>query len=416
MLRKKNASLIFIFITVVLDTMGLGIIIPIIPTLITKLTGQGLSDASLYGGWLLVSFSFFQFLFAPLLGTLSDRVGRRPVLLVAMFGLGVDYLIHAYAPTITWLFAGRILAGITGASYTVANAYVADISKPEDKAKNFGMVGAAFGLGFILGPVIGGFCSRWGVQAPFLISAGLSFLNFLYGLLILPESLPKEKRRKINWLKANPVAALSHLKKYPMVTGLVVAFFFVHFAGQSLPSVWVFFTELKFSWSEKEVGLSLGVVGLLVAIVQGGLTGVAVKKLGEGKTVFLGFLMWSSGMLLFMLANSSLMLYLVLIPYCLGGIAGPTLQSIISNQVPDDQQGELQGALTSVMSLSAIVGPPVMTGVFFFFTKDTSPVFAPGAPYGLAALLMLVGWVLASYYLPKLKKISPLKHKNTKSH
>lgn len=402
MASNKKASLIFIFITVVLDAMGIGIIIPIIPDLITKLTGETLSDASIYGGLLMLSFAGMQFLFSPLMGILSDKFGRRPVLLLAITGMGIDYIFHALAPTIALLFVGRILAGITGASFTVANSYIADISTPDNKAKNFGMMGAAFGLGFIVGPALGGIVgANFGVEMPFYVAAALSLANALYGFFILPESLPKEKRRDIVWRNANPIGAIIHLSKYKSVLGLVAALFFVHLAGQSLPATWTFFTQLKFDWNNAEVGYSLTVVGIMVAIVQGGLTGVMVKKFGNRNTIFLGFLFWTSGMLMYVFVNSGWQLYAVLIPYCLGGMAGPTLQGLISNQVPSNQQGELQGALTSLISLSSVIGPPAMTGVFFFFTNEKAPLFLPGAPYALAALLMLIGFVFASRTLLK---------------
>ena len=401
-MKNQKASLIFIFITVVLDATGIGIIIPIIPDLITKLTGDDLSNASLYGGMLMFSFAGMQFLFSPLLGMLSDKFGRRPVLLFAILGLGIDYIFHAVAPTLTWLFIGRIIAGITGASFTVAYSYVADISTPYNKAKNFGIMGAAFGLGFIIGPALGGIIgANFSVEAPFYVASALSLSNFIYGFFVLPESLPKEKRRGVIWKNTNPVGALIHLSKYKMVLGLIVALFFVHLAGQSLPSTWTFFTQLKFNWDNDQVGYSLTVVGVMVAIVQGGLTGVMVKKFGSKNTIFLGFLFWITGMIMYVFVQNTFQLYAVLIPYCLGGVAGPTLQGLISNEVPANQQGELQGALTSLISLSSVIGPPIMTSIFFIFTNEKTPVFLPGAPYVLAALLMIVGFLFASKTLIK---------------
>ena len=397
MASKRQTSLIFIFVTVVLDAMGVGIIIPIIPDLITKLTGDGLSDASLYGGWLMLSFAGMQFLFSPLMGILSDKFGRRPILLLSILGLGIDYIFHAVAPTIGWLFVGRLLAGITGASFTVASSYVADISSKEDRAKNFGMIGAAFGLGFIVGPALGGIiAANFTVEAPFYFAAALSLLNVAYGFFVLPESLPKEKRREVVWKNANPIGALVHLSKYKVVLGLIVALFFVHFAGQSLPSTWTFFTQFQFNWTNDEVGYSLAVVGLMVAIVQGGLTGVMTKKFGNRTTVFIGFFFWTFGMISFVLVQNTWQLYAVMIPYCLGGMAGPTLQGMISNEVPSNQQGELQGALTSLVSLSSVIGPPAMTSIFFFYTNENAPFSLPGAPYALAAFLMFVGFIFAS--------------------
>lgn len=393
--KRYTASLTFILITILVDVIGLGIIIPVIPSLIEELMGAGLSEASRIGGWLLFAYAIMQFVFAPILGELSDHFGRRPVLLISLFGLGVDYLFHAIAPTIGWLFVGRVLAGISGASYTVATAYIADISTPEKKAQNFGMIGAAFGLGFIIGPVIGGVCAQWGIRVPFLVAAGLSLLNFLYGYFILPESLGKENRRKFNWKRANPIGSLAHLKKYPLVLGLIIAFFFAYIAGHAVQSTWTYFTMFRFEWDEAMVGYSLGVVGLFIAIVQGGLIRVIVPKLGEQKAVVLGFLFWFSGLIFFGFAFEGWMMFAALVPYCLGGIASPTIQGIISNQVPANEQGELQGALTSLISITSIIGPVMMTNVFYFFSKDDAPFFLPGAPFFLGGLFILIGMLLA---------------------
>lgn len=395
MSQKFNASLGFIFVTILVDVIGLGIIIPILPNLIETLTGKGLSDASLYGGWLIFTFAIMQFLFAPVLGALSDRFGRRKVLLFALFGLSIDYLLHAWAPTIFFLFIGRFLAGITGASITTATAYVADISAPEKRAQNFGMISAAFGLGFIIGPLLGGVLSKYGIRVPFYAAAALSMLNFLYGLFFLPESLAVEKRRAFEWKRANPVGALKNLKKYPVVGGLIVSIFLIHIAGHSLQTTWSFITMFKFHWDAQHVGYSLGVVGALVALIQGGLIRVIIPKIGAINAVIFGFLLWGSGMLLFSLASESWMMYAFLIPYCLGGIAGPAIQGIISNEVPDNQQGELQGGLTSVISLTSIIGPLIMTNVFYFFTKEDAAFQYAGAPFAVGALLVAVAFVLS---------------------
>lgn len=393
MAAHYKASLGFIFITILIDVIGIGIIIPVLPSLIESLNGNGLSDASRIGGWLMFSYAIMQFIFAPVLGILSDRFGRRPIILIALFGLGVDYIFHAFAPTIGWLFVGRILAGITGASFTVATAYIADISTPEKKAQNFGMIGAAFGLGFIIGPVIGGVASKWGVQVPFLVAAGLSLLNFMYGLIVLPESLSMEKRRGIVWKRANPVSSLLHLRKYPVVLSFLLPFFFIYIASYSVQATWTFFTMFRFHWDESTVGYSLAVVGLLVAIVQGGLVRVIVKGVGEKKTVILGISMWMLGLILFSFATQGWMMFAFLVPYCLGGITGPTLQGIISNQVPDNIQGELQGALTSIISLCSIIGPPVMTYIFYSFTREGAPVKFAGAPFLAGSIFMLVSLI-----------------------
>ncbi|MBR9831252.1 TCR/Tet family MFS transporter [bacterium] len=401
-MKNRKASLTFIFITILVDVIGIGIIIPVIPSLIEKLSGDGLSEASRIGGWLIFAFAIMQFLFAPLMGILSDKFGRRPVLLLSLLGLGIDYLFHAYAPTIGWLLVGRVLAGITGASLTVANAYIADISTPENKAQNFGMVGAAFGLGFIIGPVIGGIAGEINVQYPFFISAGLTFLNFIYGFVVLPESLAPEKRRNIDLKRANPIGSLKLIRKYPIVLGLIASFFLLYLASQAVQTTWTYYSMYKFAWDEAMVGYSLGVVGIIVAVVQGGLVKYAVKWWGEKKTIYRGYFLWIVGLVLFAAASEGWMLFAFLLPYCLGGIASPTLQGVVSNQVADNEQGELQGALTATMSLSAIIGPLIMTNLFYVFTQENTPIQFPGAPFVLGAILVLISFLLSRKSLDKL--------------
>lgn len=391
MKTKQKSALLFIFITVLVDVIGLGIIIPIIPDLIMELTGEGVSQASAYGGWLLFAYAIMQFICAPILGGLSDKYGRRPVLLIALLGLGLDYIFHAIAPTLAWLFVGRVIAGICGASFTTANAYIADVSTPEKRAQNFGLIGAAFGLGFIVGPAIGGFVGdAYGVRAPFYAAAILSLLNLLYGYFILPESLPKEERRDFSFKRSNPLNSLLNLKKFPMLQGLVFSFVCVYIASHAVQSNWTFFTKYRFDWSKQDIGISLSVVGLITAAVQGGLIRIIIPKFGVKTSVFVGFILYGSGLILFGLANESWMMYAFLIPYCLGGIAGPAVQGIISEQVPINQQGELQGTLTGLMSATAIVGPLLMTNVFYYFTGATAPIELPGASFFLAAILVFL--------------------------
>lgn len=403
MLKSAKASMGFIFITVLVDVIGFGIIIPVIPTLLEGLLGAGLSDAAWYGGLLVFSYAIMQFMFAPLLGILSDKYGRRPVLLLALLGLSIDYLIHAEAPSITWLFIGRILAGITGASYGVANAYVADISTPEKKAQNFGLIGVAFGLGFIIGPLIGGVLSEWGIAVPFYFASGMTFLNFLYGWFILPESLPPEKRSAPDWSKTNPLGSLSFLRSQRQgMLGLVVVFFMIYVSGHSLQSTWTYITMMKYDWDEAAVGYSLAFVGALVVLVQGVLVKPVVTSLGERKTVILGFTLWVSGMALFAFAENQWVLLAVLIPYCAGGVASPALQSLMSNAVPADKQGALQGGLTSLMGLSSIVGPLLMTNIFYFFSGEGDWYFFPGAPFLMSVVLIGTSMIVL---IPALKRL-----------
>ncbi len=409
--KRLKPAMGFIFATLLIDVTGLGIIIPVFPKLIQQLTGESLSVASEYGGWLLFAFAIMQFVFSPILGNLSDQYGRRPILLLSLLGFAIDYLLLAYAPTITWLFLGRIIAGIMGASITTATAYIADISTPEKRAQNFGLVGAAFGLGFIIGPVVGGLLGQFGAQVPFLVAAGLTFLNFLYGYFILPESLAIENRRKFEWSRANPFKAILRLRRFPVIGGMVISLVLVYIASHAVQSTWSFFTMEQFKWNEAEVGYSLGFVGILVALVQGGLIRFINPRLGAKKSVYVGLILYAIGLTFFGFATASWMMYAALIPYCLGGICGPSLQGIMSGQVSANEQGELQGALTSLLSLTAIIGPPLMTGLFSAFTAKDAPVYFPGAAFILAAILCLLSLFVAMKVLAHYK--APLvKHEN----
>jgi len=402
-MKSKKTALLFIFITILVDVIGIGIILPIIPDLIMELTGEGIDMAVIYGMWLTTAFAGMQFLFSPVLGEISDQYGRRPILLIALLGLSIDYLIHAWAPTITWLFVGRFLAGITGASFTVASAYIADISTKEEKAKNFGLIGAAFGLGFIIGPGIGGFFGEIDIRLPFYIAAGLTFTNFLFGLFFVPESLVPENRRPINLLKMIPGVSLVSLRNYKGVLLLIFAFFLANLAGQALPSTWSYYGIERYDWSPKEIGISLMVVGLLVAIVQGFLVGVFTKKFGRRNVIIIGFLLWTVGMFLFSMATEPWMLYAFLIPYALGGIAGPSVQGVISNEVSEKEQGNLQGAITGLVSVTAILGQLIFSPVFYYFIRPEGAIYYPGAPYTLAAIFLLTAFIFAMLAMKKMK-------------
>lgn len=402
MLKKsKNAAIGFIFITILIDVLGIGIIVPVMPTLIRSFTGGDLSTASRYSGMLMASYAIMQFFFSPILGGLSDKWGRRPVILASLFGFSVDYLVLANAPTIFWLFIGRIFAGITGASFTTAQAYIADISKPEDRAKNFGMVGAAFGLGFIVGPAIGGMLGHYGIRFPFYAAAVLTFVNAMYGYFVLPESLKPENRRSFDWKRANPWGSLKNLTKFPLIAGLVGSFFCLQMAGQAHPSTWSYFTMKVFNWTPAEVGYSLAFVGLIVAIVQGGLSRIITPKLGEKNSVNIGLLLYGLGFFLFAFASQSWMMYAFMIPFGLGGIAGPSLQSLITQQVGPNEQGELQGGLTSLQSITTIFGPLFASNLFAYFTRVDAPVQFPGAAFLMAGILVFVGWTIAMKSIKK---------------
>lgn len=387
-------SLTLIFITLLVDVIGIGIIIPIIPKLLETLGNYTVSEASAVGAWMVVAFALPQFLFSPIMGGLSDRYGRRPVLIIALLGLGVDFVFHALAPTVSLLFVGRILAGICGASFTTASSYIADISTPEKRAQNFGLIGVAFGVGFILGPIIGGIAGDWHVRAPFWVAAGLSLVNALLCVFLLPESLDKSHRRKFEWKRANPIGTLVHLKQYPKVVQLMIPLFLLYLASHAVQSNWSYYTSYKFKWSPNMIGLSLGVVGLMVAIVQGGLIRVIVPKLGNEKSIQTGFFLYCLGMLLFALANSTWMMFAFTGVYCLGGIAGPALQSEMSLAVPANAQGELSGGMTSIMSLTSIFGPLVMNNLFAVCSGKNAIIELPGAPMLLGALLIMIAFVL----------------------
>ncbi len=404
--KQRAAGVGFIFITLMIDITGWGIIIPVVPKLIQELIhNPDISVASQYGGWLSFAYAGMQFLFASVLGGLSDRFGRRPIILFSLLGFSVNFMIQALAPSIFWLFVGRIFSGVTGASVTTASAYIADVSTDEDRTKNFGLVGAAFGVGFIVGPVLGGLLGHYGARVPFYAAAALCLINFLYGWFVLPESLAPEHRRPFNWRRANPVGSLIQLRRHPEIIGLVSALVFVYIASHAVQANWTFFTMYKFGWNEQLVGISLGVSGLMAALVQGYLIRLVQPRLGNERTIIYGLSLYAVGLLLFAFASQSWMMFAFLVPYGLGGIAGPALQAVISTQVPRGEQGELQGALASLISLTAIVGPPLMTNTFYYFTHDAAPFLFPGAPFFLAFLLMSVSVLMVYRLFPRKKKI-----------
>lgn len=406
-MENNKKPLILIFITLLIDVIGIGIIIPIIPKLLQNLGGYTLSEASSLGSWLIIAFALPQFLFSPLIGALSDKFGRRPILLIALLGMGLDYIFHALAPSIALLFIGRIFAGICGASFTTASSYIADISTPDKRAQNFGLIGVAFGVGFILGPVIGGLSAHWGVRVPFWIAASLSLINGLLCFFYLPESLSKENRRNFDWKRANPIGTLLQLKKYPNVVKLMIPLFLLHLASHAVQSNWSYYTQYKFGWSEGMVGISLGVVGIMVSIVQGGLIRIIIPKLGTNKSIFFGFVFYFTGMLLFALANQAWMMFAFIPIYTLGGISGPALQGTMSNAVPVNEQGELSGGMTSVMSLAAILGPLIMNNLFAVFSGKNAITELPGAPMLLGAVLILAA-VVVVYFVFKRKPIQTI--------
>jgi DHA1 family tetracycline resistance protein-like MFS transporter len=394
-MSSRSPALGFIFITLVLDILGVGLIVPILPKLIEKYEGGDVAAASLTYGLLHALYALMQFLFAPLIGSLSDRFGRRPVILISLFGAGLDYLLIAYAPNLTWFVVGRIIAGITGANFAAATAYIADISPPEKRAANFGLIGAAFGLGFTIGPVLGGWLGQYGLQVPFLVAGGLTLVNWLYGLFVLPESLPLESRRPVSWDKSNPVGALLALKLYPSVLGLAMTSFLFVLGHQVYPSIWVLYTDFRYGWDTQATGLSLGFVGVMTVIVQGKLTKVFVSRFGEVKTGLFGLALGAAMYVCYGLCTEGWMIYVGIFIGSLSGVAAPALQGLMSRSVPADQQGGLQGSLTSLASLAGIIGPPMCSGLFGYFISDQAPVLLPGAPFFVCAAITVVAVILA---------------------
>lgn len=399
--KKKDAGLFFIFLTVVIDTIGLGIIIPVLPSLIKELIRGDLSEASHYGGWLMFSYASTQFIFASVLGNLSDRYGRRPVLLISLLGFCINYILMGFAPSILWLFIGRLVAGVTGASHTVAAAYIADISSPEKKAQNFGLLGAAFGLGFIIGPVIGGLLGHFGPRVPFFAAGALSFFNFIYGYFVVPESLKKENRRPFFWRNANPIGAFKHMKKYPQIYALITCIFLVNLAAHAVQTTWSYYTMEKFAWDEKMVGISLGFIGALLTIVQAGLLRVVIPKLGLPKSVLMGLFFNTISLPIIGLVPTTWMLFAASVIYVCGGIAGPAIQSLISNLTPPNEQGQIQGGIASMVSLTAIFGPLMMSNLFSIFTKVDTPTYFPGAPFIMGGALAFTGLLIAYIYFKR---------------
>lgn len=395
-MQNRKAGMQFILITVLLDMIGIGLVIPVLPNLVTTMYGGTISEGSYIFGWFVASYALMQFICAPILGKLSDQFGRRPIILISLFGAGLDYLLMAFAPNLKWLFIGRVIAGITGANISAANAYIADVSAPEDRAKNFGLIGACFGVGFIIGPALGGLLGSYGLRLPFFVAAGLNLLNWLYGFFVLPESHAKENRRPFDWTKANPFASLSQLGKYPVVLGLTATIALERLAHDSLPATWVLYTTYRFHWTEFDNGLSLALVGIVFAIVQGGLTGRIVYWLGERNAIICGLTLGSLTFLAYGLSTQGWMLYVAIIFGSLGGIAGPAIQSLITKMVSATEQGAVQGIIASIQSIVAILGPLMATNLFGFFTSPATPIHLPGAAFLASSLLVSIAALLAA--------------------
>lgn len=385
--RHGKNAFVFVLVTVALDMLAFGLIMPVMPTLIQELTGDPPESATLWLGALAATYAVMNFLFGPVLGSLSDRFGRRPVLLASVATLAVDFLILGFSHTIWLLFLGRALSGISGATWSTANAYIADVTDPKDRGRAFGMTGAAFGFGFVFGPVLGGFLGELGPRAPFYVAAGLAALNFLYGYFVLPESLQAENRRPFDLRRANPLGAARHFSKLPQVKWFLIAagtFFLSHTV---FPSTWAVYSEIRYDWSPREIGFSLGAVGITAAIVQAGLMGLILKRIGPVNTALLGLGVNCASMLAYAAAIQPWMVFAIIPLGALGGVAGPAVNSIMSGVTPANAQGELQGASSSLNSLAMIAGPLAMNGTLFAFTHSGAPVHFAGAAFVLAAML-----------------------------
>jgi DHA1 family tetracycline resistance protein-like MFS transporter len=399
---KKKATVRFIFATILLDALGIGLLIPIFPDLIRHFSADP-AFVSQYFGYFISVYALMQFMTSPVLGSLSDRYGRRPVLLLSLLGAGLDYVIMAFSPSLWFLFVGRIISGLTGANMTVATAYMADISDDGNRSANFGMIGAAFGVGFVVGPALGGVLGASDWRIPFLVAASLNLLNFIFGYFVLPESLPVELRRKIELKKMNPLHSLRRFLKPSPILHLIWVYFLIFLAGQAHACMWTLYTQYKFNWTALQVGLSISCVGVSIAVVQGGLTRILIPKMGEWKALYFCILLNSLSYLGFALASEGWMMYALLIPSALAGVGGPALQSLITKEVSPQEQGELQGTLVSLGSLASILGPLLFTTLFTEFTRAGAGLYFPGAAYASAAVICLLSGLLL---LPRAKPLA----------
>jgi DHA1 family tetracycline resistance protein-like MFS transporter len=392
----RRGAVAFIFVTILLDMFALGLILPILPKLVESFVDNDTANAARIFGLFGTAWAVMQFLFSPILGGLSDRFGRRPVVLLSNFGLALDYVLMALAPSLTWLFVGRVISGITSASVSTAFAYIADLTPPEQRAAVFGKIGVAFGAGFILGPAVGGLLGGMDPRLPFWVAAGLSFANTLYGLLILPESLPPDRRSPFHWRSANPLGALHLLRSDRVLTGLSVANFLAQLAHVVLPSTFVLYATYRYGWDTTTVGLTLAIVGICSMAVQGAAIGPIVKRFGERRALLLGLGCGALGFLMYGAAPTGLLFWLGIPVMALWGVAGAALQALTTQRVAPDQQGQLQGATSSVQSLSQLVGPFLFTLTFAYFIGTQAPLKLPGAPFLLASALLVLALVIAA--------------------
>jgi DHA1 family tetracycline resistance protein-like MFS transporter len=385
----SRAAFVFIIVTVTLDFLAVGIIAPVLPNLVIHFEGGNMARAAAMTGYFAFAWAAMQFLFSPVLGAWSDRFGRRPVILISCMGTGLDYIFMALAPSLRWLFVGRVISGITTSNVSTAFAYIADVTPAEERAKKYGLLGAAFGLGFVIGPAVGGLLGHYSLRAPFWAAAVLSLANFLYGLFVLPESLPPEKRAKSAWHMANPLGSLTLLRSNRVLSGLAVVTVLYYLAHQALPSVFVLYTEYRYGWNERAVGIALAAVGICIAVVSGGMVGPYVKKFGERLSLTSGLFFGVLGFVGFAMAPKG-WLFLAAVPFiALWGVAGPAMQSLMSQLVDPSAQGKLQGAINSLRALTGMAGPLLFTQVFSAAISPTARVNLPGAPYYLGVVLLV---------------------------
>ena len=399
---NKKAPLFFIIITVMLDAMGIGLIMPVMPDLIKQVSQTSMADAALWGGLLTTSYAAMQFLFGPFLGNLSDRFGRRPVLIVSLVFMGLDYFLMAIAPSLFLLFIARIVSGITGATYSTAAAYLSDTSAKGERSANFGFIGGAFGIGFVLGPAIGGILAEFGTRMPFIIAGCLALMNAAFGLLVLPETLEPSKRRAFEWYRANPFTALLRIRNLPMIGSVMFVVLIYSTASNVYASIWSFFTIEKFGWEPKTIGISLAIYGICAAFIQVVLLGIMIRKLGVERTAIIGMIISIGSFAFLTVVDSSLLIFLSMPITALGAIVGPALQGMMADQVSDAEQGELQGVFASVIAISAILSPMIMTYTFQQFTKVDTIYYLPSAPFAAAGLLTIVA--LAAFYLSRAER------------
>lgn len=387
-------AMFFIFLTALMDSIGFGIIMPVLPDLIMQVSGEGLSASARYGGWLMFSFAVMQFFCAPVLGNLSDRFGRRPVLLLSLFAMAINYILMGLAGSLLVLFIGRIISGIGASTMSTCYAFIADTTPEAERAQNFGLVGAAFGMGFVVGPVVGGFLGEFGPRMPFFAAAALSFANMAFGFFVLKESLQEEHRRRFTWQRANPLGTLTQLAKFPIIIGMISVMFLYNLGHHVLPATWSFFAIEKFAWTPKEIGYSLGFVGILMVFVQGFLIRWVLPRTGMRLAGIIGMVFTIVAFTGYASATAPWMVYAAMIPGALGAFAGPAMQGITTAQIGPGQQGELQGGISSTMSLCSIISPLMMTQTFAYFTAADAPFYFPGAAFLLAAMLTVMSLAL----------------------